>query len=215
MAVRPIRAILKNSQEGNLMPDTIKHASFENLSVFARELKARFARKADVYSKAEVDGKVSSVYKPAGSVAFAELPPADEAHLGMVYNVTDKFTTTDSFIEGAGKKHPAGTNVAIVKSGEAYKYDALSGFVDLSGYVEREDGKGLSESDYTAGEKAKLAGIAEGAAKVEASANNGSINVNGEEVTVYTLPDTVVHTGDIEAITEAEIVALFEDNGEG
>lgn len=31
--------------------------------------------------------------------------------------------------------------------------------VDLSGYVQKEDGKGLSSSDFTAEEKAKLAGL--------------------------------------------------------
>ena len=169
------------------------------------------ANSSDVYSKTEVDGKISSVYKPGGSVAFADLPVADEAHLGLVYNVTTKFTTTDNFLEGAGGKHAAGTNVVIVKSGEDYKYDVLAGFVDLSGYVEKEEGKGLSTNDYTTEEKTKLGGIAEGATKVEASETNGNIKVNGEEKTVYTLPSTVLHTSDIETITEAEIVALFEE----
>lgn len=123
-----------------------------------------------------INAKVASTYKAGGSVAFAALPTPDEAHLGFVYNVTDKFTTTDSFVEGAGGKHPAGTNVAIiaVTDGEAtvYKYDVLAGFVDLSGYdtaeqsntklagkVDKEEGKGLSEANYTTAEKQKLAGI--------------------------------------------------------
>lgn len=37
--------------------------------------------------------------------------------------------------------------------------------VDLSGYVQKETGKGLSTNDYTAAEKTKLAGIADGANK--------------------------------------------------
>ena len=110
-----------------------------------------------------INAKVASTYKAGGSVAFAALPTPDEAHLGFVYNVTDKFTTTDSFVEGAGGKHPAGTNVAIVAvtDGEAttYKFDVLAGFVDLSGYQAKEEGKGLSSNDYTTAEKEKLAGI--------------------------------------------------------
>lgn len=130
------------------------------------------------YSQVEtaINAKVSSTYKAGGSVAFAALPTPDEAHLGFVYNVTDKFTTTDGFVEGAGGKHPAGTNVAIVAvtDGEttSYKYDVQAGFVDLSGYdtaeqsaaklagkVDKEEGKGLSSNDFTDAEKEKLAGI--------------------------------------------------------
>lgn len=37
--------------------------------------------------------------------------------------------------------------------------------VDLSGYVQKETGKGLSTNDYTAAEKTKLGGIEEGANK--------------------------------------------------
>lgn len=37
--------------------------------------------------------------------------------------------------------------------------------VDLSGYVQKETGKGLSTNDYTTAEKTKLAGIADGANK--------------------------------------------------
>lgn len=123
-----------------------------------------------------INAKVSSTYKAGGSVAFAALPTPDEAHLGFVYNVTDKFTTTDAFVEGAGSKNAAGTNVAIVAvtDGEttSYKYDVLAGFVDLSGYdtaeqsaaklagkVDKEEGKGLSSNDFTDAEKEKLAGI--------------------------------------------------------
>lgn len=47
----------------------------------------------------------------------------------------------------------------------AYKYDVLAGFVDLSGYVEKEAGKGLSDENFTAALKDKLDGIAAGANK--------------------------------------------------
>lgn len=146
---------------------------------------ANKANSADVYNKEQIDAKISAVYKPAGSVAFADLPTATEANLGNVYNVTGAFTTTDAFLEGAGKNYPAGTNVVVISAGEgAYGYDALTGFIDLSGYVQKEDGKGLSTNDYTTAEKAKLAGIAEDATKVEASATAGYIKINGTETKV-------------------------------
>lgn len=132
----------------------IKNISLENLAAFAGELKKKYAAKDDVPTAVSalandakyqteqqvadaINAKLSSAYKAGGSVAFEALPGADEAHLGFVYNITGKFTTTDSFIEGAGAKHPAGTNVAVVAvmdGGEtSYKYDVLAGFVDLSG----------------------------------------------------------------------------------
>ena len=96
------------------------------------------ANSANVYTKQQTDDKISaaisSVYKPAGSTTFAELPAPSPNVLGNVYNVTDAFTTTDQFVEGAGKSYPAGTNVAVVLVGEDYKYDVLSGMVDLSNY---------------------------------------------------------------------------------
>jgi len=84
---------------------------------------------------AKINAAVSSVYKPCGSVVFDALPELGVSTLGNVYNVTSAFTTTANFTEGAGVKYPAGTNVAVVEADGIYKYDALSGVVDLSGYV--------------------------------------------------------------------------------
>lgn len=119
----------------------------------------------DAYTKDEINAKISAVYKPAGSVVFSALPALAENVLGNVYNVTDAFTTTNNFVEGAGNKYPKGTNVVVVKVGDAYKYDVLAGFVDLSGYVEKEAGKGLSDENFTAALKDKLNGIEAGANK--------------------------------------------------
>ena len=119
----------------------------------------------DAYTKDEINAKISAVYKPAGSVVFSALPALAENVLGNVYNVTDAFTTTTNFVEGAGNKYPKDTNVVVVKVGDAYKYDVLAGFVDLSGYVEKEAGKGLSDENFTAALKDKLDGIEAGANK--------------------------------------------------
>lgn len=101
------------------------------------------ANSADVYTKTEIDNKLSSTFKPGGSVAFQSLPSLSAGNLGKIVNVTDSFTTTSSFVEGAGKTYPAGTNVAIVDVGSAgspsYKYDVQGSFFDLSGYAEDSD----------------------------------------------------------------------------
>lgn len=94
------------------------------------------------FVKTAIDNQLSTVYKAAGSVAsIAALPAPSASYLGYVYDVESAFTTTADFVEGAGVSYPAGTDVAIiaVQSGgtTTYKYDALSGFVDLSGYIEK------------------------------------------------------------------------------
>lgn len=88
--------------------------------------------------KAYVDGKISSTYKPAGTISFADRPTPTADLLGNVYNVSDAFVIDNKFMEyadGTSKSYPAGTNIVVVKDGEAYKYDVLAGFVDLSGYT--------------------------------------------------------------------------------
>lgn len=97
---------------------------------------------ANYYNKTETDGKIdekiaskiSSTYKAAGSIEFASLPELSATEEGKVYNIIDKFTTTENFVEGAGHAYPIGTNVVCVNTDSAgtYKWDVLAGFVDTS-----------------------------------------------------------------------------------
>ena len=57
--------------------------------------------------------------------------------------------------------------VVVVKVGDATSTMCWQVSVDLSGYVEKEAGKGLSANDFTDELKAKLDAIAEGANKYE------------------------------------------------
>lgn len=85
--------------------------------------------------QALIDAELTSVYKPGGTVEFASLPALTKENVGFIYDVTDSFTTTADFVEGAGKTYPAHTNVGIIDKGAAgYFYDVFSGMVDLSGY---------------------------------------------------------------------------------
>lgn len=98
------------------------------------------ANVSDVYTQTQTDQKIaaaiSSTYKPSGSVEFASLPTPSADNLGNVYNVTDAFTAGASFIASEqGVEYPAGTNVAVVEVEGQYYFDALSGFVDLTGYL--------------------------------------------------------------------------------
>ena len=98
------------------------------------------ANVSDVYTQTQTDQKiaaaVSSTYKPSGSLEFASLPTPSADNLGNVYNVTDAFTAGATFIASEqGQKYPADTNVAVVEVDGQYYFDALSGFVDLTGYL--------------------------------------------------------------------------------
>ena len=84
--------------------------------------------------KSAIDAAIASVYKPAGSVAFANLPSPVKSLNGNVYDVTDAFTTDSKFVN-SGESYPAGTNVVVINtSGSTYKYDVLPGFIDLTPY---------------------------------------------------------------------------------
>lgn len=80
-----------------------------------------------------IKSAISGVYTPKGSIAFASLPTAAAENNGWVYNVTDAFTTTEAFVEGAGHSYGAGTNVVCVDAGSgSYKWDVLAGIIDLT-----------------------------------------------------------------------------------
>lgn len=95
--------------------------------------------KTEVYNKNEVDGKLSSVYKPAGNTTFANLPTPSASNLGNVYNMSEAFTTDDRFLASEPTQYPIGTNVVVVQVDSSYYFDVLAGFVDLSGYMEVSD----------------------------------------------------------------------------
>lgn len=83
--------------------------------------------------KAAINSAISGVYTPKGSLAFKSLPTAAAGNKGWVYNVTDAFTTTAAFVEGAGHSYGAGTNVVCVDAGSgSYKWDVLAGTIDLT-----------------------------------------------------------------------------------
>ena len=97
----------------------------------------------DAYTKLEVDGKLSSVYKPAGNIHFIDLPEPSASNLGYVYSMLEAFTTDDRFVASEPTPYPIGTNVVVVAvyndGATNYLFDVLSGFVDLSGYWKKTD----------------------------------------------------------------------------
>lgn len=93
------------------------------------------------YLNDTIASQVSSVYKAKGSIAnISALATPSKSYEGFVYNIETEFTTTANFVEGAGKKFPAGTNVVCVNTtGTTYKWDVLAGMVDLTNYATKTD----------------------------------------------------------------------------
>lgn len=86
-----------------------------------------------------IDAALVSVYKPAGSSTFANLPTPAESVLGKVYNMTEAFTTDARFVDGSGVEYPAGSNVVVVDTGTnanpVYKFDVLMGMPQTVGQL--------------------------------------------------------------------------------
>ena len=107
------------------------------------------------YTKTQVDAKISSVYKPAGSATLATLPTLGASVLGNVYNMTEAFTTTADFVEGAGKQYGAGVNVVVVDIGDFSEVTPEAGDnPSTEGWYELVEGSYvLSEDTEVDGEK--------------------------------------------------------------
>ena len=93
-------------------------------------------QESNTYTDNQIAAKIGSVYKPVGSVNFANLPKIpSKTELGNVYNVNDAFEADARFVTAeVGEHFPAGTNVAVIVEDDTYYLDALSGAVDLTNY---------------------------------------------------------------------------------
>lgn len=106
----------------------------------------------DAYTKTEINSKLSSVYKAQGSKTSSELTSSllVSGNEGYVYNISNEITITDAnkslFVEGINSSYPAGTNIVVVKVGNAYKFDAIAGFVDLTAYAKTADQKTITDA---------------------------------------------------------------------
>lgn len=83
----------------------------------------------------------SGALRPMGTVTFENLPPLAQVDSGDMYNISNQFTTTSDFVEGAGIVVPLGSNVYKTVGG---KWDVLAGS-PVTGV------KGNSESTYRRG----------------------------------------------------------------
>lgn len=137
-------------------------------------------------SDAQVEAAIQAAISATGHASFERadaVPDADTAKDNVLYLVMNAKTNH--------------YDIYAKVSDEVVLLDDTS--VDVDGYVEKEDGKGLSANDFTDAEKSKLATVAEGATKVEATAGSGTIKINGTQVTLFDIA------------TDAEVTEMLTD----
>ena len=131
----------------------------------------------------EISESLSGALRPLGTINFADLPSTADSNSGDMYNITDQFTTTTDFKEGAGNIIPAGSNVYLTV--DRY-WDVLAG-TPVTGV------KGAKEAYYRRGNvnitPANIGAVAEGGnisdTTVTFAATTTRANlVSGEKVSV-------------------------------
>lgn len=159
---------------------------------------------------------LGGAYVAKGSVAFASLPAVRTADMvGFVYNVTDAFETTADFIEGAGKKYPAGTNVVIVDAStvsynevtpvgtenpsEEGWYELVSDEYVLSADTEIDSGKTYYEKVTTASYKFDVLGNFIDVDAIETRIDDVAKMITGffDNTTPYVTGDIVIYEDDL------------------
>lgn len=154
-------------------------------------------QESNTYTDNQIAAKIGSVYKPVGSVDFADLPKTlSKAELGNVYNVNDAFDADARFVTAeVGEHFPAGTNVAVIVEDDTYYFDALSGAVDLTNYYTK------TETDQQITTKIS-------------SLDKGDSAVENQFVTAVSQTDGVISVTRA-AITEAAIPTLSQSKISG
>lgn len=164
----------------------------------------------------ELLGKINalpSALVPKGTKAFSGLAPQTDlvaGHVGWMWNISDAFTTTSDFVEGAGKSVPAGANVYVANPETGvYKYDVLSGELDLTNYKTKQTA--VADADATT--------AGNGIVFVDSVTQNanGEITVHKKNVQLAVAPDAtqsiVGQDGLLSKEDKAKLDSLDDDLG--
>lgn len=98
-----------------------------------------------------IKSATSKVIEYGGSTDIAGLPAlAVAANAYKMYNITEGFSTTAQFLEGAGKSYPAGTNVVVIpnSAGTAYVFDIYTGSFAVSALTATEINAAFTAAGY-------------------------------------------------------------------
>lgn len=195
-----------------------KYVSVQRLSRFETKLAAKYQTQAIAAitglsaetveaALAELLGKIQAIPSaiiPKGTRTFAQLAPSTDlaaGNLGFMWNISDGFTTTADFAEGAGHSIPAGANVYVANVGTAalpvYKYDIFQGMYDLSGYALKSE---MSITDGTGADADKTtiqlkSGLSKQVliAHQDISGKADKVGAAFDDETAYTVGDLVIY----------------------
>lgn len=167
---------------------------------YATDVELASVKSAILGQTAGVDysGTVKGAYEAAASAkadvigASTDAKSANTVYGAKAY-ADDAVGTAKAELEGNASTDTAASKT--IAGAKKYADAAITALALDDTYVKQEENKRL----MTAAEGTKLAGISEGANKVEATAKSGKIKIDGSEVQV--IPDNVVTDADYEHIT--------------
>lgn len=129
----------------------------------------------------KINAKISSVYRPGGSLDFPDKSKLSEENVGRVYDIRNEFTTDSDFANTISGVYPAGTNIVVLEQDGQYKFGTLSGFIDTSSFAKTTE---VSDLRLIVNE-AKT--TAEDASLIANSANSKAISASNDASAAKTL----------------------------
>ena len=175
------------------------HANKELLDTYTQteeNLADAVAKKHEHTNKTELDKIAAGDKAKWDAVAADHLTAADKAALEDA--IGDVATAVENEAAAARAAEKANADaIAAIKDGTT-----VDSFADVEAELAKKVDKVTGKSLVADTEITKLAGVSEGANKVEASATNGNIKIDGVETVVYTHPAKHQIT-DIEGLQDA------------
>ena len=170
-------------------------ASDKSVNITVPTNTSQLANDSTFQTSAQVVAAINTAISKSGHASFQkvdavpEVDTAQENILYLVMNTTTKHYDIYAKIKG---------------DGDRYTMELLDDTtVDLSGKVDKVEGKGLSTNDYTTAEKTKLAGIATGANKYVHPSHTAATS-GLYKITV----DALGHVTAVTAVTKNDITSL-------
>lgn len=170
-------------------------ASDKSVNITVPTKTSQLANDSTFQTSAQVVAAINTAISKSGHASFQKVdavPKVDAAQENILYLVMN--TTTKHYDIYA----------KIKGDGDHYTMELLDDTtVDLSGKVDKVEGKGLSTNDYTTAEKTKLAGIAMGANKYVHPSHTAATS-GLYKITV----DALGHVTAVTAVTKNDITSL-------
>ena len=170
-------------------------ASDKSVNITVPTKTSQLANDSTFQTSAQVVAAINTAISKSGHASFQkvdavpEVDTAQENILYLVMNTTTKHYDIYAKIKG---------------DGDRYTMELLDDTtVDLSGKVDKVEGKGLSTNDYTTADKTKLAGIATGANKYVHPSHTAATS-GLYKITV----DALGHVTAVTAVTKNDITSL-------